>query len=90
MLQEQKIQTLLDGLLAEFDVPAEDLATELEVPANAARPHHRQDASPKPTEVEAGLELLSFLVKYMLFDLDATRRENLSLRQMLQHRQEDF
>ena len=47
-------------------------------------------ASQTQIEVEAGLEMLSFLVKYMLFDLEATRRENVSLRKMLEHRPEEF
>jgi hypothetical protein len=90
MLQEQKIQTLLDGLLAEFGMPVVDLAAEFEAPADPALLHRRQNASQTQTEVEAGLEMLSFLVKYMLFDLEATRRESEALRKMLKHRNEDF
>jgi hypothetical protein len=90
MLQDQKIQTLLDDLLAEFGMPAEDLAAGPEALASPTQPQRRQDASQAQTDVEAGLQMVSFLVKYMLFDLEATRRENLSLRKMLEHRPEEF
>jgi hypothetical protein len=39
--------------------------------------------------IETAIDLLRLWVKYLLLDLEATRRESDSLRKMLQRRQEE-
>lgn len=40
-------------------------------------------------QVRASLDLVRIHIKYMLFDIEATRRENLYLRQMLDQQNDD-
>ncbi len=45
-----------------------------------------QSDAPEKLSLEQSLEHLRMQVKYLLFDLEATRRENRYLREMLQQR----
>lgn len=42
--------------------------------------------SAKPSTVDESLDFLRLQLKYIIFDLEATRRENRYLRQMLENR----
>jgi hypothetical protein len=44
------------------------------------------EAPPKDLSVDESLDLLKLQIKYLLFDLEATRRENRYLRKMLESR----
>ena len=47
---------------------------------------YRATSSANPPSADDALDYLRFQVKYLLFDLEATRRENRYLRQMLEMR----
>jgi len=57
-----------------------------QTPEGSLQTVHPSDASQRKSSPDACLDHLRLQVKYLLFDLEATRRENRYLRQMLESR----
>jgi hypothetical protein len=47
---------------------------------------YESDAQPSAAGMEESIDYLRLQIKYLLFDLEATRRENRYLRQLLENR----
>lgn len=49
----------------------------------------QQQIKQTASELQESIDFLRLSIKYLLFDLEATRRENAYLRKMLEHAQEE-
>ena len=81
-MNENTFQKKLAELVAEIGtLPQEDRAR-LEMLAEETRERH-QKLKQTVTNLQESLDFLRLSIKYLLFDLEATRRENAQLRKML-------
>jgi hypothetical protein len=87
MLDEKTLRAWLDDLLAEIIVLPDEDSLDAEEPTGPAGSVCGPHAEPT-CDVQVGLDVLRLLVKYLLFDLEATRRENRLLRTALNQRRE--
>ncbi|MBN2562965.1 MAG: hypothetical protein JXQ75_18735 [Phycisphaerae bacterium] len=86
-MDENTFQRKLAELVQEIgDMPAEERA---KIEALAAQAKERHDKLNKTvTSLHASIDYLRLSIKYLLFDLEATRRENEQLRKMLEDQSE--
>ncbi len=81
-MNEETFQRKLSELIAEIStLPAGD-RDKLELLAEQTRERHRQ-LKDTVNSLQESIDFVRLSIKYMLFDLEATRRENDSLRKML-------
>lgn len=82
-MDEQTFQNKLGELMSEIStLPAGERA---KVEALAAESQDRHQRLRKTvTDLQESLDYLRLSIKYLMFDLEATRRENTYLRQMLE------
>jgi len=81
-MEERDFQARLGQLLTEIEsLPAPE-RTRLEEMAQETRKRHTQMRK-TITELQESLDYLRLSVKYLVFDLEATRRENQFLRKLL-------
>jgi septal ring factor EnvC (AmiA/AmiB activator) len=82
-VDEQAFQKKLTELLQEIDnMPADERG---KLPTLAEQTKERHDKLRKTvTSLQESLDYLRLSIKYLLFDLEATRRENGYLRRMLE------
>jgi regulator of replication initiation timing len=82
-MDEQTFQQKLAELVKEIgDLPVEERSR---IEALAAQTKERQEKLTKTvTSLQASIDYLRLSIKYLLFDLEATRRENNQLRKMLE------
>ena len=88
-MNEQEFQGKLQELMTEMkDLPQPDqeklltLAKETEV--------RHQELKASFNQIQESINYLRLCIKYMVFDLEATRRENSYLRKMLENVDEDI
>jgi septal ring factor EnvC (AmiA/AmiB activator) len=82
-MDEQVFQTKLSELMNEIStLPASERA-KLEQLAAATQQRH-QKLRKTVTDLQESMDYLRLSIKYMMFDLEATRRENNYLRKMLE------
>jgi uncharacterized membrane protein len=81
-MQEQDFQTRLESLMQQIAEMPADQRGNLEALANESRERH---VKMKKTiaDLQESLDYLRLSVKYLVFDLEATRRENDYLRTLL-------
>lgn len=82
-MNEKTFQKKLAELVAEIGTLPESERAKLESLAQQTRERHeklRQTVS----NLQESIDFLRLSIKYMLFDLEATRRENRQLRKMLE------
>jgi len=82
-MNEQTFQKKLAELVAEIGTLPESERAKLETLAQQTRERHeklRQTVS----SLQESIDFLRLSIKYMLFDLEATRRENRQLRKLLE------
>jgi hypothetical protein len=99
MLDSTRLEAELSDLLAEIGVPPDRRPDRSDEPqahplADSAAVSEESESGQGRTgqeaaDIETAMDLLRLSVKYLLFDLDATRRENGSLRKMLRERREE-
>ncbi len=78
-------ETMVFELLNEInDLPAEQSKKFLSLVQKTKLYNHKQTAN----NIQDSLNQLRLTVKYLLFDVEATRRENKYLRKMLEHSEE--
>ncbi|MFO0973541.1 MAG: transcriptional regulator [Phycisphaerae bacterium] len=82
-MDEQAFQAKLAELVAEIGTLPEDERAKLEVLANETRQRHEK-LKQTVSSLQESLDYLRLAIKYLLFDLEATRRENGYLRKMLE------
>lgn len=84
-MDETNFQAKLRELLSELESrPASDKANAPR--ATVAKPATSQDLAAAARTLAETLDTLRLQVKYLVFDLEATRRENQYLRKMLESR----
>lgn len=81
-MNEETFQKKLEELVAEIGTLPETERAKLELLAEETRQRHEQI---KDTigRAQEGIDNLRLSIKYLLFDLEATRRENKRLRELL-------
>ena len=83
MMNEETFQHKLAELVAEIGTLPEDERQKLEVLAEQTKARHKQ-LKETVSNLQESIDFLRLSIKYLLFDLEATRRENGYLRKMLE------
>ncbi len=83
MMNEQTFQHKLAELVAEIGTLPEDERRKLELLAQETKERHKQ-LKATVSNLQESIDFLRLSIKYLLFDLEATRRENNYLRKMLE------
>lgn len=81
-MNEQDFQTKLSDLMAQLDTLPSPAKEQLQQMATETRERH-QRMKKTVNELQDSLDYLRLSVKYLVFDLEATRRENNYLRKLL-------
>ena len=84
-MDETTFQKRLAELLSEISTLPASERSKLELLVADTKKRHEQ-LKATATGVQESLDYLRVAIKYLLFDLEATRRENSYLRKMLQQR----
>lgn len=82
-MDENTFQKKLTELVQEIDTLPEDEKSKFEVMAQQAKERHEK-LRKTVTSLQDSIDYLRLSIKYLLFDLEATRRENNYLRKMLE------
>ncbi|NLX14749.1 MAG: hypothetical protein GXY44_14015 [Phycisphaerales bacterium] len=82
-MDENTFQQKLGELVAEIDTLPEEERQRLTLLAEETKQRHRELKKTVNTLHES-IDFLRLSIKYLLFDLEATRRENARLRKMLE------
>jgi regulator of replication initiation timing len=82
-MNEETFQRKLAELIAEISTLPDGDRDKLELLAEQTRQRHRQ-LKETVTSLQESIDFVRLSIKYMLFDLEATRRENDKLRKMLE------
>ncbi len=81
-MDEMKLENKLKELAKEFGGMADPQHKKLAILAQQARDNHKK-LEKSVNSLQESLDYLRVCIKYQLFDLEATRRENKYLRKML-------
>ena len=81
-MNEETFQRKLAELVAEIGTLPEPDRARLQQLADQTKERHRQ-LKQTVGQLQESIDFLRLSIKYMLFDLEATRRENVQLRKML-------
>ena len=81
-MNEETFQRKLAELVAEIATLPEGERGKLEMLAQETRERHKQ-LRETVSSLQESIDFVRLSIKYMLFDLEATRRENSQLRKML-------
>ena len=82
-MNEETFQRKLSELIAEIATLPAGERDRLELLAEQTRERHRQ-LKETVSSLQESIDFVRLSIKYMLFDLEATRRENQQLRKMLE------
>ncbi len=82
-MNEETFQRKLSELVAEIGTLPESDRERLELLAEQTKERHKQ-LKETVGQLQGSIDFLRLSIKYMLFDLEATRRENAQLRKMLE------
>jgi uncharacterized FlaG/YvyC family protein len=82
-MDEQVFQTRLAELVAEIGTLPADEKAKLELLAEETKQRHEK-LKQTVSSLQENMDYLRLAIKYLLFDLEATRRENGYLRKMLE------
>ncbi|MFQ5463087.1 MAG: hypothetical protein ACE5E5_10740 [Phycisphaerae bacterium] len=81
-MNEETFQRKLAELIAEIGTLPESERGKLEMLAEQTRQRHRQ-LKETVSSLQENIDFVRMSIKYILFDLEATRRENAQLRKLL-------
>ncbi len=81
-MNEQDFQARLSDLMAQMDTLPPSAREHLEKLAHETRDRHAR-MKKTVSELQDSLDYLRLSIKYLVFDLEATRRENQYLRKLL-------
>jgi hypothetical protein len=84
-MDETNLENKLNELVKEFGSGADPRYRKLAMLAKQARESHKQ-LQKSVDGLQESLDYLRICIKYQLFDLEATRRENQYLRKLLEER----
>ena len=82
-MNEETFQRKLAELVAEIGTLPQDDRERLEHLAEQTKERHQQ-LKETVGQLQGSIDFLRLSIKYMLFDLEATRRENAQMRKMLE------
>lgn len=82
-MDETLFQQRISELISQIDTLPEPERERLRALADETRARHA-DIKRSVDQMQEGLDFLRLWIKYMIFDLEATRRENSYLRKMLE------
>lgn len=82
-MNEETFQRKLTELIAEIATLPTGERDKLEILAEQTRERHRQ-LKETVNGLQESIDFVRLAIKYLLFDLEATRRENQQLRKMLE------
>ena len=82
-MDEGTFQKKLSELVSEIETMPETERTKLAILAQQTKQRH-MELKKSVSSLQDSLDYLRLSIKYLLFDLEATRRENAYLRQMLE------
>lgn len=82
-MNEETFQRKLAELVAEIGTLPEPDRARLQTLADQTKERHQQ-LRETVSQLQESIDFLRLSIKYMLFDLEATRRENAQLRKMLE------
>lgn len=85
-MDEKQFQHKLAELMGEISTLPKSERDKLNALANQAQQRHRK-LRESVSNLQESLDHLRLSIKYLVFDLEATRRENQYLRRMLEHEQ---
>lgn len=85
-MDELKLGKRLNELVEEFGGTGESYPQKFSQLAQEARKNNRRLAQ-SVSNLNDSLDYLRICIKYLIFDLEATRRENKCLRQMLEEKE---
>lgn len=88
-MDEKEFQTRLAKLMEQIQTLPEAERTKLEALANATQSRHVK-LKKTVSDLTESLDYLRLSLKYLVFDLEATRRENGYLRKLLQNQEHGF
>ncbi|RJP33979.1 MAG: hypothetical protein C4547_11380 [Phycisphaerales bacterium] len=86
-MNEEAFQRKLSELVKEIETLPEGERSRLHELAEQTRERHRQ-LKETVSSLQESIDFLRLSIKYLLFDLEATRRENSQLRRMLDEEQD--
>ena len=84
-MDEGSFQKKLDELVSEIETMPEVEKTKLAKLAEETKLRHEQ-LKRTVSSLQESIDFLRLSIKYLLFDLEATKRENTQLRKMLEER----
>jgi hypothetical protein len=87
VMEESNLERKLQELVAEFGTSPDPKYSKLAELARQARDSHRK-LQRSVDRLQDSLDYLRICIKYQIFDLEATRRENTYLRQLLEERKD--
>ena len=87
-MDEAKFQTKLAELMSEISTLPKAEREKLTKMAEQTQQRHKK-LRKTVTDLQESLDYLRLSIKYLVFDLEATRRENSYLRKMLEQRHAD-
>lgn len=87
-MNEQEFQKKLSELVAEIGTLPASQRQKLEIIAQKSRDRH-ETLKKTVGALQESLDYLRLSIKYLVFDLEATRRENSYLRKMLEQEPEN-
>jgi len=87
-MDEGVFQKKLGELVAEIGTLPEDQREKLTLLAQETKQRH-QELKKTVSSLQESIDFLRLSIKYLLFDLEATRRENSYLRKMLEDNSKD-
>ncbi|MFO0839921.1 MAG: transcriptional regulator [Phycisphaerae bacterium] len=82
-MDENAFQKKLGELMSQIETLPESERERLKALANETRARH-EDIKRSVGSIQESIDFLRLWIKYLLFDLEATRRENTYLRKMLE------
>jgi len=82
---EEKLKKLLENLIDETGIRPE-FSSKIEVESKIYMGDQVKNAKKETVSVQESVDDLRVCMKYLLFDLDATRRENLYYKRLLENR----
>ena len=86
-MNEETFQRKLAELIAEIGTLPAGERDKLEMLAEQTRERHRQ-LKETVTSLQESIDFVRLSIKYLVFDLEATRRENTQLRKLLEDNQQ--
>lgn len=87
-MENANLENKLNDLLKEFGCTTDPTYMKLAVLAKQAHDNHKKLQESVDT-LQESLDYLRVCIKYQLFDLEATRRENRYLRKLLEEKERD-